>query len=318
MVKNIFLILFFTFCYKVSAQQISVYASTDTTDYMIGDQIKYALTLQMDKNVFIINPFFRDSLKNIDVLGISDPIATETDNGKTVKYICVLSRYDSALVTIPPIKIQYRTKGDSPLKSVLSNSVSFNVHRMNVEIKEDIKDIKPPIRPFDFAFLIYILIALTIISILVYYFVYRKYLKRKQEIIIKKKEEKLLSHQLALRKLDQLEKEELWQKGFVKDYHSKITDIIREYFEKQFGLPALERTTTESLNLLSKHPQGTKVIDVTSQFFNSADLVKFAKFTPLESVNFEMMSQAKEIVKKTMSVQKESEVESEVNEAANV
>jgi hypothetical protein len=285
---------------------------------MIGDQIKYSLSLEMDKNVYIINPFFRDSLKNIDVLGISDPIATETDNGKSVKYVCILSRYDSALVTIPPIKIEYRTKGDSTLKSVLSNGVSFNVHRMDVAIKEDIKDIKPPIRPFDFSFLIYIFIALTIISILVYYFVYRKYLKRKQQMIIKKKEEKLLSHQLALRKLDQLEKEELWQKGFVKDYHSKITDIIREYFEKQFGLPALERTTTESLNLLSKHPQGIKVIDVTSLFFNNADLVKFAKFTPLESVNVEMMTQAKEIVHKTMSVQKESESQKETNEAANV
>ncbi len=316
MVKNIFLMLFLAISFNLFAQQISAVASTDTTDYMIGDHIQYSLSLEMDKNVYIINPFFRDSLKNIDVVKISDPIAQENENSKTVKYIYVLSRFDSAEVTIPPIKIEYRTKGDSTLKSVLSNSVSFNVHRMNVAMEEEIKDIKPPVRPFDFFFLIYILIALTIISILVYYFIYRKYLKRKQEIIIKKKEEKILSHQLALRKLSQLEKEELWQKGFVKDYHSKITEIIREYFEKQFGLPALERTTTESLKLLSKHPQGVKVIDITSQFFSNADLVKFAKFTPLESVNFEMMNQAKEIVHKTMSVQKESEIE--INEAANV
>ena len=318
MVKKLFYILFFTYGFSVFAQQITATASTDTTDYMIGDQIKYSLSLEMDKNVYIINPFFKDSLKNVDVLAFSDPIAEENENGKTVKYICVLSRFDSAEVTIPPIKIEYRTQGDSTLKSVLSNSVSFNVHRVNVDVKEEIKDIKPPIRPFDFTFLIYILIAFTIISVLVYYFIYRKYLKRKQELVIKKNEEKLLSHQIALRKLDQLEKEELWQKGFVKDYHSKITDIIREYFEKQFGLPALERTTTESLKLLSKNPQGIKVIDITSQFFNNADLVKFAKFTPLESVNFEMMNQAKEIVKKTMSVQKESEVDEQIKEAANV
>lgn len=318
MVKRFFFILFFTFGFNLFAQQITATAFTDTTDYMIGDQIKYSLSLEMDKNIYIINPFFKDSLKNIDVLAYSDPIAQESENGKTVKYICVLSRFDSAEVTIPPIKIEYRTKGDSTLKYVLSNSVSFNVHRVNVDVKEEIKDIKPPIRPFDFTFLIYILIAFTIISVLVYYFIYRKYLKRKQELVIKKKEEKLLSHQIALRKLAQLEKEELWQKGFVKDYHSKITEIIREYFEKQFGLPALERTTTESLKLLSKHPQGIKVIDITSQFFSNADLVKFAKFTPIESVNFEMMNQAKEIVKKTMTIQKESEVDEQLKEAANV
>ena len=47
--------------------------------------------------------------------------------------------------------------------------------------------------------------------------------------------EKIPLHKLALQKLDQLAREELWQKGFIKDYHSRITDIIREYFEKQFG-----------------------------------------------------------------------------------
>jgi hypothetical protein len=313
MVKNIFIILVLTFSVNLFAQEIRVTASTDTSDYMIGDQIQYSLFIKTNKDVYIINPFFRDSLKNIDVLGISDPIIEKNETGKSVKYLCVLSRFDSAQVTISPIKIEYRTKGDSTLKFALSNSVSFNVHRMDVAMEEEIKDIKPPIRPFDFFFLLYILIALTIISVVVYYFIYTKYFKRKQELVIEKKEEKLLSHQLALRKLAQLEKEELWQKGFVKEFHSNITEIIREYFEKQFGLPALERTTTESLKLLSKHPQGIKVIDITSQFFSNADLVKFAKFIPLEIVNHEMMTQAKHIVKRTAMLDKEKEVKEEAN-----
>ena len=316
MVKNIFIILVLTFSINLLAQEISVTASTDTTDYMIGDQIQYSLFIKMNKDVYIINPFFRDSLKNIDVLEISDPVAEENEDGKSVKYNCVLSRFDSAQVTIPPIKIEYRTKADSALKSVLSNAVTFNVHRMNVAMEEEIKDIKPPIRLFDYLFIIYILIA--IIVLVIGYFIYRKYFKNKPQTEIKPIAEKIPLHQLTLRKLEQLDKEELWQKGFVKDYHSKITDIIREYFEKQFGLPALERTTTESLKLLSKHPQGIKVIDITSQFLSNADLVKFAKFTPLENVNREMMTQAKDIVKKTVSVQKNAEAKTELNEAANV
>ena len=316
MVKNIFIILVLTFSINLLAQEISVTASTDTTDYMIGDQIQYSLFIKMNKDVYIINPFFRDSLKNIDVLEISDPVAEENEDGKSVKYNCVLSRFDSAQVTIPPIKIEYRTKADSALKSVLSNAVTFNVHRMNVAMEEEIKDIKPPIRLFDYLFIIYILIV--IIVLVIGYFIYRKYFKNKPQTEIKPIEEKIPLHQLTLRKLEQLDKEELWQKGFVKDYHSKITDIIREYFEKQFGLPVLERTTTESLKLLSKHPQGIKVIDITSQFLSNADLVKFAKFTPLENVNREMMTQAKDIVKKTVSVQKDAEAKTELNEAANV
>lgn len=312
MVKNIFIILVLIFSLNLFAQEISVTASTDTTDYLIGDQIHYTLLINMDNEVFIINPFFRDSLKNIDVIETPDPIVEENENAKTVRYNYVLSRFDSAEVTIPPIKIEYRTKTDSVLKFVLSNSVTFNVHRMNVAMEDDIKDIKPPIRLFNYLFLIYIAIALLVL--IIGYFIYKKYFKNKPQPEIKPIVEKIPLHQLTLHKLDQLEREELWQKGYIKEYHSKITEIIREYFEKQFKLPALERTTTESLKLLSKHPKGIKVLDITSQFLSNADLVKFAKFTPLENVNREMMAQAKEIVKKTISMQKEAEIK----EAANV
>ncbi|MBE0539567.1 MAG: hypothetical protein IH620_07630, partial [Ignavibacterium sp.] len=150
------------------------------------------------------------------------------------------------------------------------------------------------------------------------YFIYKKYFKNKPQPVIKSKVEKIPLHKLTLSKLEKLEKEELWQKGFVKDYHSRITEIIRDYFEKQFNLPALEQTTTDLLKLLSRHPSGIKVLDITSKFLNNADLVKFAKFIPLEDVNLEMMTQAKEIVTKTITAQKEIEAEVEVKEAANV
>jgi hypothetical protein len=315
MVKKYLIILFFTFSFgSLFAQEIIVTASTDTTDYLIGDHIKYNLQIKTSKDVYIINPFFRDSLKNIDLINISDPVIKEDKNGKTINYYCGLTRLDSAQITIPAIRIEYRTQNDTILKSALSNSVTINIHRMDVSMQEDIKDIKPPIRPFDFTFLIYIILAATIISLLVYYFIYKKYWKRENKIEIKKKEEKLLSHQLALKKLLQLENEQVWQKGFVKEYHTRITEIIREYFEKQFELPLLELTTTESIQLLRKHPQGIKVIDITSQFLSNADLVKFAKYIPIEIINFEMMNQAKEIIKTTVVISEESKVE----EAANV
>lgn len=311
--KLFFILLFITLVRSSFAQEITATASTDTTDYLIGDQIKYSLVIKMSNDVFIINPFFRDTLKNIDVISIDGPNVEESGQQKVVKYLTVLSRFDSATITIPSIRIEYRTKNDTTLKSIESNSVTFNVHRMDVSVEEEIKDIKPPIRLFDYYFLIYILIGLIVLSILVYYFIWRKYFRSKKELIVIKEEQNLLSHQLALKQLEQLEKEQLWQKGLVKEYHSRITEIIREYFEKQFGLPALERTTSESLHLLKNHKQGIKVLDITEQFLNNADLVKFAKYIPMETVNVEMMNQAKSIVKKTAGLD-----QSENKETVNV
>ena len=181
MVKRFFVFLILAIgCSAIIAQEIKVTAATDTTDYLIGDQIKYSLTIKMDKDVFIIDPFFRDSLKNIDVISISNPIPEESESSKSVKYLCLLSRYDSAEVTIPPIEIEYRTKSDSTLKFALSNPVTVNIHRVNVKMQEEIKDIKPPIRLFNYLFLIYLAIALVLL--IIGYFIYKRYLQKETAI----------------------------------------------------------------------------------------------------------------------------------------
>jgi hypothetical protein len=117
----------------------------------------------------------------------------------------------------------------------------------------------------------------------------------------------------ALTALDNLEREQLWQKGRVKEYHSNITGIIRGYFEERFNLPALELTTSEQMQQLKRVPSAEYILNTTNEFLNNADLVKFAKFIPLPSVNEAMMKQAKEIVNSTIikePVQIEEEVQS--------
>ena len=163
-----FLYIFFAFLYPSYAQEITATASTDTSDYLIGDYIKYSLIITMDNDVYIINPFFRDTLKNVDVISIDGPNVEESETQKTVKYLTILSLFDSAAVTIPPIRVEYRVQNDTTLKFVESNPVSFNVHRINVSVEEEIKDIKPPVRLFDYYFLIYVFIGLIVLSLLVY------------------------------------------------------------------------------------------------------------------------------------------------------
>ncbi|MCW8996874.1 MAG: hypothetical protein OQK77_13755, partial [Psychromonas sp.] len=102
---------------------------------------------------------------------------------------------------------------------------------------------------------------------------------------------------------------QLWQKGKVKEYHSNITGIIRGYFEERFNLPALELTTAEQMQQLRNVSAAGNILETTNQFLNNADLVKFAKFNPLPSVNDEMMKQAKDIVTKTIPKEPEKVLE---------
>ncbi len=127
----------------------------------------------------------------------------------------------------------------------------------------------------------------------------RKKLTPKKKVVVK-----LPAHAIALNSLNSLQEKKLWQQGLIKEYHSEITEIIRKYFEERFNLPALELTTSEATQLLRQRKEAGPVLDITYDFLTNADMVKFAKFEPMASVNEEMMKQAYEIVNKTISEEK--------------
>lgn len=300
-----FLVLFL-FSINISAQSISALASVDSSDYLVGDYINYTLEIRSEKGIEIINPFFRDSLKQVEIIKEIPAQIKENDNIESSTFGYIISFYDSALITLPPIAVQYKTKGSNEVKTVLSNPVTFTVRTLQVNQQAEIKDVKEPMTiPLDWKFIL--LIAVIVLLVLaVSYYLYRRYKKKKAEQPVIKKVIKIPAHVRALSALDSLEKEQLWQKGRVKEYHSNITGIIRGYFEERFKLPALELTTSEQMHKLKKVPSAKNILDITNDFLNNADLVKFAKFQPMPSVNEAMMEQAKEIV--TQTIAKESTV----------
>lgn len=302
MVKSvkIFFFLLLLFNVEISAQTVSVLASVDSSDYLVGDFINYSLEVRSEKNIQISQPFIRDSLKQVEVIKELEPITQEVKSIKSTTFGYVISYYDSALVTIPPIAVRYKISGDNQEKVALSNPVSFNVHTVAVQQQADIKDVKNPITiPLDWKLILFIALIIIVVLGLAIFF-YSRYKKKKSEKPVIRKIIKIPAHVRALTALDNLESEQLWQKGKVKEYHSNITGIIRGYFEERFKLPALELTTSEQMQQLSKVKAAKDILEVTNQFLTNADLVKFAKFIPLPSVNDEMMKQAKDIVTKTI------------------
>jgi len=298
---------------NLSAQSISVLASVDSSDYLVGDYINYTLEIRAEKNIEVTAPFIRDSLKLVEVIKEIPPQSKEEQNIKSYKFSYEISYYDSGSVTISPIAVRYKIQGSDEEKIVLSNPVTFSVHTLQVDQQADIKDVKDPLTiPLDWKFILLIVLIALLVAAIAYY-LYRRYKKKKAEQPVKKKIIKIPAHVRALSALDNLENEKLWQKGMVKEYHSSITGIIRGYFEERFNLPALELTTSEQMQQLRRVPGAENILETTNEFLNNADLVKFAKFIPLPSVNEAMMKQAKDIVNSTIPkepVQVEEEVQS--------
>jgi hypothetical protein len=320
MVNKISFIAFFilSIYITVPGQNILVKASVESSEYQVGDFITYTITVNHPNNINITIPTFKDSLKGVELLK-SEPVVNQEKGGNTVStYNYIISKYDSGDVHIPSIPVIYQQKGNQGKESILTNPVFFLVRTLNVNPQDDIKDVKGPIKiPLDWKIiLLYILIGLVIIAAGVYGYLYYKK-KRAQRLgiieeIIREPEE------VALEALFLLEDKKLWQQGFVKQYHSEITEIIRRYFEGRFKVPALEITTYELLTELEKVPKAKHIINITTDFLNNADLVKFAKFVPMSKVNEEMMKQAYEIVNTTIPLTEQEEKPQVIQEVLDV
>jgi len=82
-------------------------------------------------------------------------------------------------------------------------------------------------------------------------------------------------HTLAKKEIDELESERLFEKGHVKEFYFRFSEIMRRYLESLRGFPAAEYTTQEIALSIHK-PQDRPLLPLLQQ----ADLVKFADLAP--------------------------------------
>jgi Fe-S cluster assembly scaffold protein SufB len=108
---------------------------------------------------------------------------------------------------------------------------------------------------------------------------YNKYLKKMP--VLDSKEMKLLlpPYVVALSELDKIKQDKPWQQGRSKEYHTDLTDILREYIERVYNVNSMEMTSEEILENLRhlRFEQKTAYLEL-KQILQLADLVKFAKW----------------------------------------
>ena len=68
-----------------------------------------------------------------------------------------------------------------------------------------------------------------------------------------------------------------------KEYYTRLTDTLRIYIKERFGFSAMEMTTREIINRLQAEDP-MKVAELR-EVFETADLVKFAKYSTLINEN---------------------------------
>lgn len=140
-------------------------------------------------------------------------------------------------------------------------------------------------------------IALEIIVLVVIYII-RK-IKRKEPIFRRNRPVEP-AHIIALRELEKLKNDKLWQHEKIKDYYTRLTDILRIYLWNRYAIKTLERTSEEILKSLKQSDfNDDKSFSILQDLFQTSDLVKFAKFKPIPDENEKCLIGAYEFIDRT-------------------
>jgi len=301
------LLLLMIVSFHLQAQNIQVFADTDSSEYVVGDYINYTLELRYTKGITVTIPSIKDSIPNLEFIKEETLVKEESGTEILELHKYVFSKYDSSDVQIPSYNITYTVDGTN-IQYIRVNPINILVRTVDVDAQSDIQDVKDPVRiPLDWLIIIIVILVLVIVA-LASFFGYRYYKKKHLPQQEQKVRITVLPYQMALTKLHELEDKKLWQQGLIKDYHSEITGIIRDYFEERFHFQALEMTTPEILSSIKSRDVKIEVVAKTDEFLTNADLVKFAKFQPMPTVNEEMMKEAYFIVDNTKNKAAEREL----------
>jgi hypothetical protein len=266
-------------------QNVTVKSTLDSSKIFIGDQIKFNVLVDQPSDLRLILPVFKDTLcKNIEI--ISGPVvdSSVSKDGRiriTQKYL--ITSFDSGYYQIPPAFAEMKT--DAGLKRFYSDYSQLRVMRVKIAPADTTLKIFDIIKPYKAPVTFGEVLPWALIAVVFAAFVWgairyiRKFRKAKAEpeIIINPDP----AHIIALRELEKLKEEKLWEKGEIKNYYTRLTEILRQYLENRYKIYSLELTTGETLEALVK--TGFKKDGTYNQLktvLTGADLVKFAKYNP--------------------------------------
>lgn len=290
---------------------IIVSAAIDSTAIFIGDQTDIRLQATMDAAEQVAMPVYGEML--MDGIEIVDRTVVDTavlaDGRRQLSQYLTVTSFSDSLFYIPPQP--FVSGGDTLWSQPLSLNVIQPFEMDTTLAITDVKDIrKAPI--WWWGIFRWVLLALGVIALGVGIYYLVRYIRR-----LRKGEEETVNSELlrpaeevALEKLDLIREAKIWQEGKTKQYHTELTDVIREYIGRRYEVSSTEKTSDETLNALKPLMDGQKdLFERLRKMLTLADLVKFAKWNTTPDENESALLTAYDFVRETTPTAEEAKEE---------
>lgn len=293
---------------KASAQ-VSVEQSIDSVAIYIGQQVHVRLTVTMPEGARLQWPRLKERqyiTPGVEVVELSQPdTISSSDNQLQVERSYTLTSFDEHVYAIPPLAVKVNGKSYRGNGSALK-VVTVDVDTLHPNQFFPPKDVQNnPFMWTEWAPYFWLALLVVVMGLVVFYLFIR--LKQNKPIITRIHiVKKLPAHQRALMAIDKIKAEKMQTSEDQKTYYTQLTDTLRRYIEERFGFNAMEMTSSEIIDQLQQTGD-KKMLDELRELFQTADLVKFAKYSTQLNVNDMNLVNAINFIDETKTEEKPTE-----------
>lgn len=273
-------------CLSLHAK-VQVQANMDSIQIFIGSQAHMTVDVVARKGAQVVFPEFKRSqyiVPGVEVLSSTAADTSAADDGMVhVRKVFTLTSFDENVYPIPGMKV--RVDG----KEYQANQLALKVLTVDVDTlhpnqfypPKDVQD--PPFQWSEWEGVFWMSLLILLLGLLAFYLLSR--LRENKPIITRIRIVRHIPpHQKALSAIEKIKAERMQTSEDQKAYYTQLTDTIRQYIRERFGFNAMEMTSSEIIGRLQENGD-EKMIGELRELFQTADLVKFAKYSTLINEN---------------------------------
>lgn len=287
-----------------SAQELlSNTVSKDTI--LIGDQVLWKSMLKVPRGMKVeVDSMSGYVVPGVELLGDFTIDTLKKKKGYSIiETKALITSFDSGSYMLPPL-VLYLTRNGEVVDTVRLNEIPFEVTTIPVDTASfEMNDIRPQFNyPVTFSEVFpWVLLAMAVGGMIAFLCVWLVRRKKGGAVGSVKAKPGEPAHVVALRQLERIRGEELWQKGMQKQFYTEVTDALRQYIEERFSIRTFERTSNEILDDLSENKELTAAdFESLKGIFSISDMVKFAKYVAVTGENEEILPSAIKFVNNTV------------------
>lgn len=272
---------------SLTAQDVVLKAELSRDSIMIGEQVQWSLKATLDKSLASAFPKI-DSLgdNRIEILDMSADTLQQSSSNITLQATWLITSFDEGVYSLPRLPFLVR-RSNGEIDTLYSEALMLKVKTVPIDTTNfQPYDIKTPIEyPVTLGEILpyigYGLLIIAIIALAIYMFI--RWKQHKPLFFAPKPKDP--PYVVALRELEKIKVEKLWQNNKVKLYYTKVTDVLRMYLAEQFQIQAMEQTSEEILQSLQSLTIPEELRSRLQEMLSLSDLVKFAKYQPEQQEN---------------------------------